>query len=206
MGVPARANVCEARTLMKLTVPLIILSLFLTCCAPRTAKPIAKMDRQVRWPVLALSQNLPSQVGMHHITLKKDGREFRFETTVEMEPNHQAMVGMTPVGTVGFSLQADATSIQFERIPFYKLILRPEEILTAYQWTFLDRAVLSNTLAETGLRLREPDDQTREIIRGNETIATIEYESKDIGAGTAVFKQPERQLSIHFLTRSLQRF
>lgn len=191
---------------MKLTVSIMLLSLLLTCCAPRSARPLAKMGSHVRWPVLAVSQKLPSQVGMHHVTLRKKGREFRFEATVEMEPNHQAMIGMTPVGTLGFSLQADATSVQFERIPFYKIIVRPEELLTAYQWTFLDEQTLGKTLAENGLKLIKPNGQTRIILQGDETIATIEYESKHITTGTAVFQQPDRQLSIHFLTRSIQRF
>jgi hypothetical protein len=178
----------------------------LPACAPRSAKQVARMQSDVPWPVNAVIADLPAKTAMHHITLKRGNREFRFEATVETEPNYQAMVGMTPVGTVGFSMASEGAEVTFERIPFYKLPIRPERILTAYQWTFLDADILQPHLAALGLTLTEEDPQIREIRNKNERVAIIRYEAPDKYKGTAVFEQPQHKIKIHFLTRSVERF
>lgn len=186
------------------------LLLSLTCllysCAPRTAKPVAHIQRTVDWPVLKIAPLLPNQIGMHHIELHKNERSFRFDAMVEMEANHQVMVGMTPVGTVGFTLKSDAQKIEFERIPFYKLPIRPEIILTAYHWTFLEVTTLEPFLRSQGLSLEEPDKKTRLIRLADETIATIHYESNNKFQGTATYQQPKQKIRIRFLTRSLETY
>lgn len=181
------------------------LALCLLClsCAPRTAKPIATIDRNIDWPVLAIAPDLPAQVGMHYVTLRKGQKTFRFEATIEMEPNHQAMVGMTPVGTIGFTMKSDTNTIEFERIPFYKMPIRPEQILTAYHWTFLDEAILEPHLRKLGLTIKHPDPKTRIIQSAGESIATISYEDNNKQRGLAEFRLPDRKIHISFLTRSM---
>jgi len=174
-------------------------------CAPRGGVVRAPMGAGACYPLAELEAAMPSLAAAQHFKIEKRNREFQFQGFVELEPNRLAMVGLTPLGSHGFSLVWEHGELAFERLPFYRLPLRSRELLAAYQWMYWSKPLLERALDGSGISFEEQFDRgrLRRFYYKQREICRISYAEADPWAGRVELHNLRRGYRLSVETRDV---
>jgi len=145
-------------------------------CAPPKSGSL-RLPSGPRLTPLAMTDAVPARALSMHMEIQRDGVPFHFDAFSEQEPGRLALVGMTPLGTRGFSAIWAAGRFDYEHLPFYKLPIPAQELVLAYQLIYFPAALLSAELQQHALTLEETDGLRSLHYRGR-PLVRIHYQKQ----------------------------
>ncbi len=138
-----------------------------------------RLARGLRLTPLEMSDAVPAQAISIRSIIRRNGTPFRFDAFSEQEPGRLALVGMTPLGTRGFSAVWEGGRFDYDHLPFYKLPIPAQELILAYQLIYLPASVLTAQLQKHGVSLEEGTGLRRFQYRGR-ALVVVHYKNEEI--------------------------
>ncbi len=111
------------------------------------------------WLDLTVPGPMPAgQALTQHFRIDRGRTRFEFEGQVELEPQRLTLIGLTPLGSRGFSADWSQARLSYDHLPFYNLPLSATELLGAWQMAFMAPTELGPALAKAEAELVESAD------------------------------------------------
>lgn len=129
----------------------------------------------------------------------KGGKPFKFQGFAEFEGHRLAIVGLTPVGNRGFSAVYEGGQSSLDKMAFYRLPIKAEQLLGAYQIIYAG----TEDLQALGFSVIEKDRQ-RKILRGTRLVAQVTYSHDDPYQGVANLSHISQQFTLAIQTQAVE--
>ena len=178
---------------------LMVAALLVSGCSTRS-KTSVKLGPEV-WLELSQRGSGPGLALTQQIRIESKGRTFQFLSHGEIEADRLTLVGLTPLGTRAFSLSWDGQTLDFEKLPFYRLPIKPKQLLAAYQMTYWPTQRLQEHLGPN--TKVQPHEKTKGRLFRNQKglLAKVAFSNDDPFSGRAICHLLEYGLKITFDTR-----
>jgi len=179
-------------------IAILVLLLSLAACARRPAT--LNLEPGTRLSLIPVAE-LPARTYIQDFEIINDKGVFRFSGLVEQEGNRLALVGLTPVGNRGFSVVWEGETATTERLPYYRLPLKAEVLLTVWQLMFLEPDDLKPHLAAAMIDLEVTGEQ-RFFRSDGQTLARAFSDD----ATNLIFQNRRNTLNIRVTTRAIEAY